>query len=160
MRLALPRAVRRATRIVTPSQAVKRSLLRHGWADAARIDVYPWYFIEVTTTTNSFPNAMQTLNVEVPDLPDFTGIQRRIYITLDAEETNSAGTIRLRDTVSGDTGPEVTVDQAAYDAETVQLDVPASWAGTTRAIIVDGKASASQTLRLKSVNRVGVRVLY
>jgi len=41
VRFALPRAVRRATRVITPSRAVKDSLLRLGWIDADRIDVVP-----------------------------------------------------------------------------------------------------------------------
>lgn len=41
VRFALPRAVRRATRVITPSQSVKHSLLRLGWIDAERIDVVP-----------------------------------------------------------------------------------------------------------------------
>lgn len=118
-------------------------------------------FAEVTTASATYVT-VQSVRVYVPDLDDYTGIQRELTAEIEAKVSNASGvaTYMLEDDSSGDTGSEVTTSATSYGWQELTLDLDATWAGTNRTINIQAKITGGYTAYARSENAVSWRVAY
>ncbi len=119
--------------------------------EASRICVLFIDEAEATTSVTSAGGAVLfSMLVFIPDLADYTGIDRTIYADFEGKLTGSAGTplatFWLRDNETATDGSTVTESGTSYVVKALSLSVD-SWKGTFRTIdlvakINDGANSA------------------
>jgi len=132
-------------------------------AAAARIALIGLELEEASTTSTTFVEHADPLCLpHIPDVADYTGIQRKLYLPVQAKTAGGAtGTYRLKDQATGTTGPEQTTTSGAYVKLTLELDVPAAQKGTDRIILVEYKSSSGANAAfVKTVPRVDGRLEY
>ena len=115
---------------------------------AGRITIFGPELVETDSVTlgggaDVWVDHPDPITVHIPDVADYTGIQRLIRARFQAKTAAGAtGTYRLKDSASGNTGAEVTTTSATYVQLSTTLDVLAAWKGTDRLIIPQLKSSS------------------
>lgn len=129
--------------------------------DAARIHLF-WVHFAEQTTTSSTPTLKYTFKLYIPDLRDFSGVDRRI--TSDIEiKTDASGTaeVYLEDNVSGTAGATVLVNNTGYVDRTPNLAIDDVWVGTVRTIDVYLAAQDNTNAAyMRSLNSAAWRLEY
>lgn len=120
---------------------------------AARRQTIGFYVSTVNTTSATYA-LLDTVYLKVPDVDDFTSIQR--ILTFEAEVAVSGGgtaTWKLTQTDHG--GPvdstEATTTSASFESKTVTLNIPAAAQGDIVTLEIYGKTTAG-TFQLKVVD--------
>lgn len=119
-------------------------------AGAVRIAILGIYLAEETDTSASYQEHAGTIVVHVPDVADYTGIQRLISVTIEVKVSAGTGTFQLKDDASSNVSSEVTSTSTSYEDKTLTLDLDAGWKGTDRTIIVQYKVSGGNDVYVKA----------
>ena len=93
-----------------------------------------------------------SLWIEIPDIADYTGIQRLLSITLDARVSLGTGQYRLHDVASatdGTTSNNIIATAYGTDVAICTLDIDASWVGTVREIVIESQQVSTGTVYYK-----------
>ena len=93
-----------------------------------------------SSTYSEHPYALTT--IWLPDVADYTGIQRLVSATIQGKVTAGVGSFRLKDDDSGDTGTETTTSSTGYTDLTLTLNLDGSYKGSSRTILVEFKTTA------------------
>lgn len=111
---------------------------------------------EATTNVTAAGGAVLfSMELFIPDVADYTGIQRKICGDIQCKLTGSAGTplatFWLRDNATATDGGTVTTNSTSYVDLNPTLDLLAAWKGTKRTIDVVGKINdAANSAEAKS----------
>lgn len=118
--------------------------------DATRIELVATDFTEQTTTSGSWVT-LSSFPLTIPDVEDYSGIQRKLSIWL-AMRTDGVelGEVRLRDLATLNVGAAKTTTSGSYEPKQPTLDIDAAWKGTTRTFQIRGQVTGGATLRVKS----------
>lgn len=130
--------------------------------DASRVAVFGVSFTERNTQGTSF-SSLVTFDVTIPDLPDPQN-GRSLTVALLGKVDDGptrTGTYRISDGTTD--GTEDTTTSATNEEMTSTITVPASWAGTTKTIQIQGKIDSSpgtEAFRVISQGRVSVELVF
>ena len=119
-------------------------------AGAVRIAILGIYMGEETDNSASYVEHTDTITLHIPDVADYTGIQRKVSVTVEVKVSAGTGTFQLKDDATSTTGGEVTSTSTGYEDKTLTLDLDASWKGTDRTIIVQYKVSGGNDCYVKA----------
>lgn len=126
-------------------------------ANAVRQSLFGVSIAETSTASTSYVT-LHSFRLVIPDLADYTTIQRQVTGDIQAKVANAAatGSYHLRDNSSGNTGSDVTTSSITYAYLQPSLNIDAAWKGTTRTIDVRVKTNnASYAASLKYDQGVG-----
>ena len=113
----------------------------------------------VGDTTTYYTLAIR--RVFIPDLADYTGVARKIWVEIEGRRTTSGtATFRVRDTTNGVNSTEVTTGSATYGYMTPELAVAASSTNSVISLSFQGKLSATNKLYLRIVDSMTSRMDY
>ena len=88
-----------------------------------------------------------TFDVGVPDIDDYTGIQRNLTIEVNAWVDANQGEVRIRDNTNAVNGTASTVTATASGTRvSVPLDIAAAYAGTVVEIAVQSRVTTATTI--------------
>ena len=115
---------------------------------------------EVTTTTSGY-TTLATFSLYLEDLPDYTGIQRKLVMPIELKQSGGGTvTFRLQDNAAAVESNEVTETSATYVwSADLTLNFAAGLEGTTRTINLQAKVTSGDAFA-RSQNRAAVRVHY
>lgn len=125
---------------------------------ALRMDVLGVYFAATAITSAGFTAAVTT-NIYVPDLPDYTGLQRKLTASFDAKADSSGDQIQLRLSGYGTHSSVVTVTSLMYTLVTLDIDISSSYTGGAYQVKIEGKAVTGSGW-IRSLNLVAWRLEY
>ena len=92
---------------------------------------------------NTYGEHITEMPLRIPNVADYTGIQRLYRINLSVKTVSGAtGTYRLKDQATTNTGSEDTSVSATYETISLTLNIDAGWIGTDRIILVEFKSSS------------------
>lgn len=118
---------------------------------------------EVSTSLTSY-TTVYSFALDIPDLADFTGIQRRLVWDCEVKVVApTPGAIRLQDVAAGVNSNEITniVNTSwAVLASKLTLNFAAGLLGTTRTIAVQLRATSGGTAHARNLNRDTARLYY
>lgn len=120
---------------------------------ALRFSLFGYVFAEATNTSTGY-TTFATGDVFVPDFGTYSGQTNTITVRFQGKISSGDANFRLQDSDSGNTGSEITVSQTTYLNSEVSIGVDASWYGTRRTLLLEGKSSAGGTVAAK--NNTGV----
>lgn len=131
-------------------------------ANAVRQSVFAVSIAETSTASTSYVT-LHSFRLAIPNLADYTTIQRLVTGDLQMKIANAAAiaSVHLRDNATSTTGSDVTTSSTTYIYAAPTLDIDASWKGTTRTIDVRVKTNGSSyAASIKYDQGVGWRLDY
>jgi hypothetical protein len=123
--------------------------------EAVRLDVFGVNIAEDTHTGDTSWTAVTggAFRIHVPDVADYTGIQRKIDLTVEGKVTANNGLLRLYDVTNSTAGATLTTTSATYEDLVLTIDIAAGDKGTTQDYRVEFSLSNSgDTVYCKAVN--------
>ena len=113
---------------------------------------------EGTASDSSF-TTIKTVTIYVPDLADYTGIQRKVIGEFEAKITAGTATYRLLG--DGNTGTEVTSTATSFESVECEVDIDAGSAGSVVTVQLQGKSDITPDVRThKAEDRITWRTVY
>ena len=125
---------------------------------ALRTNLFGVHFAETSVGSASITGIV-TAKVYVPDLPDYTGLQRKLTVEIDAKVDASGNEIQLQLSGFGTTGSAVSVTSTTYGLVELSIDIGSSYAGNTEVGAIQGKAVTGSG-KIRSLNLVTWRLEY
>lgn len=110
--------------------------------NAQRILLIYINFAEQSTPSATYVKLGDVVVYPIPDLADYTSIQRKILGYIDVKTTAGTATFQFRDAGSASTGTEVTTTSSSYEPKEPTIDQDAGWKGTTRTLEIWGKTTS------------------
>ena len=114
-------------------------------------------------SNTTWTNAAQSMYLDIPDLADYTGIQRKLTVTLEPYVSSNSGEYRLTDVSTGTNGTAVTgVVNSSYDGTeiTLELDIDSTWKGTNRQFKISSQIFTSGEVHYRIDKRHDVVLEY
>ncbi len=119
-----------------------------------RQDLVAHEYAEASTTSATFVSLTSSdKEMLIPDVDDYTGIQRTYSCIIEGRVSTDTGSFRLRESVSGNTGGTVTTTNASYEDLTLTINVDAAWAGSLRTFEIQAHRGTGGTVFSRVVNR-------
>jgi len=117
--------------------------------NCAALRVQPFYFDSGGAKAETLGTMQQQWDfyIDVPDLDDYTGLQRKVQMEFVAYVDAGAGEILLRDVNNVTDGSAVTVTSTSTtNRETVSVNLIAATQGTTARIAVRSRVTTATTI--------------
>jgi len=129
---------------------------------AARIIIFGVDLAEDTTSSTSWDTHIGSAYIHVPDVADYSGIQRVVYVPIEVKISGGAtGSYRLKDLATSTVGGTETTTSATYEVVTLELDIDASWKGTDRTLKLEFQSSdGGEVAFAKCEYRIDARMEY
>lgn len=129
---------------------------------ALRQALFPWLFAEVSTTSTTYVTLAGTTKVVwIPDLPDYSGLARKVTLRFEGKCTATQATFRLRDVGSGNvSATPVSTASANYVDLTLDLAVDSSWKGTLRTFELQALVTSGGQGYARVIDRVASTLDY
>lgn len=128
--------------------------------EALRIQVLHVNVAEVTETSSTYPGSPNaSFRLYVPDLADYTSIQRTLTFEAEVKTTSGTMTFKVQDNATATDSTETTSTSSTFESKEVVLNLAAGWVDTIRTIDVYMKTTAG-TASLRSVDSVTSRMEY
>lgn len=143
--------------IDSPVDTTLMTALRNN-SRALRTALFGVHFAETSVAATSFTDVVST-KVYVPDLPDYTGLQRKLTVEIDAKVDAAGDEIQLQLSGFGTTGTAVSVTSTTYGLVELSIDIGSSYAGSTEDVAIQGKAVTGSG-KIRSLNLVTWRLEY
>lgn len=106
---------------------------------------------EVTRANASYGLMVTLKPVLVPDVADYSGLQRLLDLYVEVKVSAGTGTIQIRDDDAGTTGDEPTTVSTTYEVKRPTLNIASALKGTVRTWKIYGK-NPGGTLYLRIPN--------
>lgn len=127
--------------------------------EANRLSLFGVYFVETTFTNTSY-NTLSSHDVYIPNLTDYTGIQRTVYFEFEGQ-AGASETALFRVTGVGTTSNVVTVTSTTYVSVECTISVGSTWAGSRQTFTIQKQTNpGSNNSSARSENSVTCRVEY
>jgi len=132
---------------------ITETLLQALRDNAAAVRVQPIYFDgSGVETSTGFTEAFD-LYLTVPDIADYTGIQRRLTLSVEAYVNSGAGQVRLRDKTNAVDGTAVDVTATGVGTfYEIAVDIAAGLEGTSVEFAVQGLISTASQITVNATD--------
>ena len=117
---------------------------------ALRRALVGFHIAETTFTSTSYVT-LATLYLWIPDLADFSGIQRRLLFEFEAKVTSGTATYKIAAAVDSD---EPTQTSTSYGSKTCTLNIASAFKGTVHTLAIQAKQTGGGTGYIKLVDRL------
>lgn len=126
--------------------------------ESLRIQVVPVNISEQNTTSATYVTLV-SFRLYLPDLADYTGIQRLLVFEAEVKTSSGTATFKVTDNAAAVDSTETTTTSSTYESKTVTLNFAAGLVDTVRTIDVKAKTTAG-TFNLRSVDSITSRLEY